>query len=963
MLSKPHRAFLADLTQSLPTDRCFTDPLQTLAFGTDASFYRLVPQVVVRTANEDEVSALLRAADRHNVPVTFRAAGTSLSGQAISDSVLAVAGSAWTRYDIVDGGRRIRLQPGVIGAQANRYLAPYGRKIGPDPASINAAMIGGIAANNASGMCCGTAENSYQTVAALRVILADGTRVDTADRASRDALRQSHGHLLDRLARIAAEVQANSQLAERIRRKFKIKNTTGYSLNALVDFSDPFDILTHLMIGSEGTLGFMSEITYDTVVDHPDKASALMFFADMAGACRAAAVLRSLPTSAVELMDRAALRSVDGKPGMPAVLSGLSPETVALLVEIRGASPTELAQRVATVAEALKCSTGSAGGSDDSRINRSLTCESTVLPIRFTDRVDEFTRLWNIRKGLFPAVGAVRRTGTTVIIEDVAFPIDHLADAALALQDLFVTHAYREAIIFGHAREGNLHFVFTQDFGRQAEVDRYSRFMDDLSHLVVERFDGSLKAEHGTGRNMAPFVEMEWGREATELMRELKALFDPKGLLNPGVILNPRPQAHLENLKPLPAAHPIIDKCIECGFCEAVCPSRNLTLTPRQRITIQREIARLERGGQTGDRLRTLRNAYRYWGEQTCAADGLCALSCPVDIDTGKHTKHLRRRLVRGAGLQRRADLIAGRFDRIAAAARVALRLTAGLEGLLGADRLERVSRMASRLSRGRLPAWNRWLPAAAPPPATPAAAGDAGLDVVYFPACVSRTMGAAQGDPDSQSLHEVTLRVLQRAGCRVRLPRRLESLCCGTAFESKGFFAQADTKAYELELALLEASHGGRLPILCDTSPCLERMQRCLNPRLELFEPVAFIQRFLLPRLTIHRRLPALAVHIPCSARKLGLETAFADLAAALAETVILPDGVSCCGMAGDRGLLFPELPRSALAPLAPAVQGRSPRGVSTSRTCEIGLSLHSGIPYRSVIYALDECTAGAAA
>ena len=574
MLPDRYQRFLTDISALVPQGRLFTDPLRTLAYGTDASFYRLIPKIVVRADTEAEVAAILKAADHADTPVTFRAAGTSLSGQAVSDSVLIVAGGSWNRYEIIDNGGGIRLQPGVIGGHANRYLAPYGRKIGPDPASINSAMIGGIAANNASGMCCGTAQNSYRTVTGMRILFQDGTLLDTADPASRDEFRYARKDLLDAVDALGKEVRANTALAERIRRKYKIKNTTGFSLNALVDFEDPFDILLHLMIGSEGTLGFISEITYQTVVEHPCKASALMIFPQIENAATAAAILRDQPVAAVELMDRASLRSVENKAGMPDYLKVLSPQTAALLVETRAFAAEELQGQVRTVTDSLK------------RV-------PFERPFTFTDRVAEYTALWNIRKGLFPAVGAVRETGTTVIIEDVAFPIDRLAKATLHLQDIMRRFRYDEAIIFGHALEGNLHFCFTQDFDPPEEVERYRGFMHEVCDMVVNAYDGSLKAEHGTGRNMAPYVELEWGREAYTVMQRIKEIFDPKNLLNPGVIINANPRAHIENLKPLPRANPIVDKCIECGFCEVNCPSRNLTLTPRQRIVVQREIARL----------------------------------------------------------------------------------------------------------------------------------------------------------------------------------------------------------------------------------------------------------------------------------------------------------------------------------------------------------------------------------
>ncbi|WP_245986007.1 FAD-binding oxidoreductase [Azospirillum thermophilum] len=561
MLPAPYDRVLDELRTVLPDGRLITDPLRTLAYGTDASFYRLVPKIVAVVEDEAEVIALLRLCRAHRTPVTFRAAGTSLSGQAVSDSVLAVLGDGWRGCRIAPDAATVTLQPGVIGAEANRKLAPLGRKIGPDPASIATARIGGIAANNASGMCCGTAQNSYRTLASLRLVLADGTVLDTGDEASRAGFRASHGALLSALADLAGRTRADAVLAERIRTKFRIKNTTGYSLNALVDFTDPIDILAHLMIGSEGTLGFLSEITLHTVPEHAHKASALLFFPDIAEACRAVALMKPTPVAAVELMDRAALRSVQDKPGMPAGIAALGAEAACLLVETRGEDEAALVRNVAAITAALEGTRriGAAAFTTDAK-----ACES----------------YWKIRKGLFPAVGAVRRIGTTVIIEDVAFPLDRLAEATVELQSLFARHGYHEAIIFGHALEGNLHFVFTQSFDTDAEVERYRRFMDEVCAMVVDRYDGSLKAEHGTGRNMAPFVEKEWGPQAYALMQRIKALLDPEGLLNPGVILNGDPDAHLKNLKPLPAADALVDTCIECGFCEPTCPSHKLTLSP-----------------------------------------------------------------------------------------------------------------------------------------------------------------------------------------------------------------------------------------------------------------------------------------------------------------------------------------------------------------------------------------------
>ncbi len=956
MLDAAYSQFYSDLKSFIPESRMATDPLRTLAYGTDASFYRLIPKIVVRADSEAEVARILRRTGELKIPVTFRAAGTSLSGQAISDSVLLVAGESWQQWEVLESGRKIRLQPGIIGARANGILAPYGRKIGPDPASINAAMVGGIAANNASGMCCGTAQNSYQTVDSIRIVLADGTILDTGDSHSRKAFQTTHGHMLARLDELARRVKADTPLAERIRNKFKIKNTTGYSLNALVDYIDPFDIITHLMIGSEGTLAFISHIVYRTVTSPPFKATALMMFPQIEGACRTAHRMQALPVAAAELMDRASLGSVEGKAGMPAMIRGVSPTTTALLVETQAADFATLSSQVQAIADALEKRV-SLRTTDGGRTHEwRLEGADLAFPAIFTDHAGQSDNLWKVRKGLLPSVGAVRDLGTTVLIEDVAFPIHSLAPATLDLQALFDKHGYREAIIFGHALAGNLHFVFSPNFGHSVELDRYARFMDDIAHMVVDVYDGSLKAEHGTGRNMAPFVEKEWGGNAYGLMQAIKAIFDPTGLLNPGVILNPNPTVHLENLKPLPPADPLIDACMECGFCECHCPSRNLSLTPRQRIVIQREIARLTASGEDASRLAELKRGYGWQGDATCAADGLCGAACPVAVDTGKFTKTFRSRMVTGQPYQWLADRAADHFGPLTAGIRAGLNAADGLHRFIGTDAMNRLAGSLRRLSGNRLPAWLPSLPRAAAPPRG-RSTGKGERAVVYFPACVSRTMGPAAGDPLADPLHVVTERVLRRAGYRVIYPEHMEGLCCGLPFESKGFFDQADRKSDALEKALLAASDHGRLPVLCDTSPCLERMQRKFGPRLTLYEPVAFTATHLLDRLTITRTANPVALHITCSARKMGLESAFTSVANACAETVVVPYGIECCGFAGDRGFNVPELNTAALSGLKSAVANCT-AGYANSRTCEIGLSHHSGIPYRSIMILVDQCT-----
>ncbi|PFG52591.1 D-lactate dehydrogenase [Marinobacter sp. LV10R520-4] len=925
--------FVSAVNQLIPQQRRFDDPLSTLAFGTDASFYRLIPKLVVRVNAEHEVVALLLLAGKHQVPVTFRAAGTSLSGQAISDSLLIVLGDGWNKREILDNGDRIRLQPGVIGAHANAVLAPLGRKIGPDPASINACKIGGIVANNASGMCCGTAQNSYKTLNAMRLVLADGQVLDSEDPTSVAAFSSSHSELLEQLAQLGRDTRANSPLAERIRHKYRMKNTTGLSLNALVDFDDPLDILTHLMVGSEGTLGFISSVTYDTVPEYPHKATTLVVFGNVEDCCRAVPLLKQQPVDAVELMDRRSMRSVENQPGLPAWVKNLSDDACALLIETRAASQSLLHEQIGLI-------------------------RTVLAPFHVEQRVD-FTedatlsgQLWAIRKGTFPAVGAVRPTGTTVIIEDVTFPIPQLAEGVNRLIKLFEKHSYHEAILFGHALEGNLHFVFTQSFDEPEQVARYEAFMGDVAQLVAVEFGGSLKAEHGTGRNMAPFVELEWGTDAYQLMWTIKRLLDPQGILNPDVVLSEDPGIHLKNFKPLPAANEIIDKCIECGFCEPVCPSEGLSLSPRQRIVIWRDIQAKKRAGVD---TRELEEAYQYQGIDTCAATGLCAQRCPVGINTGDLVRELR---ADKAHYDSRADWLAAHFATALKGTRLMLKAADTANRLLGAPRLQRWTEASKKLSGGRVPSWNpampqpvRWVEHAKPSVATEKPR------VVYLPACVSHAMGPARSDSEQAPLLEKTRQLLEKAGYEVVFPEAMDSLCCGQPFASKGYPQQADRKRSEMLAAVKRASRDGRDPIYCDTSPCTLRLLQQQNHGLDIYDPVRFIRSHLFDRLEFMPQSESVAVHVTCSTQHLGEGQALIDIARKCSTNVVVPDDIHCCGFAGDKGFTTPELNGHALRTLQPVVQ-HCTEGVSTSRTCEIGLSSHSGVDYHSLVYLVDRVT-----
>ncbi len=941
-------AALGDMLAAIvDRERILTRPIDRIAYASDASFYRLIPRAVVRTRTIEEIRALFRFSREHRIPVTFRAAGTSLSGQAVTDGILVEVARYWRQVTVEDNGKKVRVQPGVIGGHVNAALRPYRAKMGPDPASINACMMGGILANNSSGMCCGVEQNAYHTLDSLTFVLPSGTTINTADAAADEMLRQREARLAQGLLDLRREILAQPRLAERIRSKYRMKNTTGYSVNAFLDYDQPVKILEHLLIGSEGTLAFIAEAVLHAVPDLPVKYTGLLLFTDLYAASASIVPLREAGAKALELMDRASLRSVENQPGIPSSILGLPEGAAGLLAEFQEADET---------ARPLL----------EGQAREAVSGLRLFEPARFTHNPADQALLWKIRAGLFPSVGAVRERATTVIIEDVVFPVEALADGTLALTRLFKAHGYHNGIIFGHAKDGNLHFVITPSLNEPTAVDQYARFMDDVVELVVSRYDGALKGEHGTGRNMAPFVETEWGPEAYAIMRRLKALVDPEGLLNPGVIINPDPRAHLADIKMMPVVEDEVDKCIECGYCESKCPSLDLTLTPRQRIAVRREMGRLTDSRRDPDLLAALEAEFPYMALDTCAVDGLCATACPVAIDTGQLTKRFRR-LRHSPAAHEVARRLAVHFALLEPTVRLGLRMGHLLQSLLGPGTMIAITRAMRAVVRRPFAQWSREMPH--PAPARRPATEKAGAKAVYFPSCISRVMGPLQGEPDEMSLMEAFVSVAGRAGVPVWIPGDVAGTCCGVPFSSKGYDLAYQVAANRAVERFWGWSDHGRLPVVIDTSPCtygLATCRPCLTlenqqrfDQLRILDSTAFVHDELLPRLTVRRKFRAVALHPVCSVIKMNLSFKLEEIARACSEAVTVPLHAGCCGFAGDRGFLFPELTESATRREAAEIRAISSDGCfSSSRTCEIGMTRATGQPYRSYIYLLEHAT-----
>ncbi|WP_328723060.1 FAD-binding oxidoreductase [Streptomyces sp. NBC_00247] len=939
----------SDLTALLGAGKVLWKVSDLVKYASDASPYRFLPRVVVVAEDVDDVSAVLSYARGKGRHVVFRAAGTSLNGQAQGEDILVDVRRHWSGVTVLDGGARARIRPGTTIARANATLARYGRVLGPDPASAIACTVGGVVANNASGMTAGTTRNSYRTVSSLSFVLPGGTMVDTADPAADELLAHAEPHLCEGLMALKAEIGADQALTARIRAKYEIKNTNGYRLDAFLDGATPVEILRGLMVGSEGTFGFLSEVVFDTLPLDRRTSTALLFFPSLTAAATAVPLFNAAGALAVELMDGNTLRASVSVRGVPADWAALPRETTALLVEFR--APDEAAQEAYERAAAEVVA------------GLSLVAPAASVTNAFTRDPGTVNGYWKARKAFVTAVGGSRPAGTTLITEDFAVPPSRLAAACEALLELQARHGF-DAAVAGHAAHGNLHFLLAFDAGVPSDVERYAAFMDEFCTLVVDRFDGSLKAEHATGRNIAPFLEREWGPRAAELMWRTKRLIDPDGVLAPRVVLDRDPRAHLRGLKTIPSVEAVADPCIECGFCEPTCPSQDLTTTPRQRIVLRREMLRQPDGSPVED---ALLDAYGYDAVDTCAGDSTCMLACPVGIDTGAMMKGFRS-LRHSPREERIATLTARHFRVVESVARLAVAAADGLGGRVRDPLLTAVTRLARKAVRPDLvPEWLPQIPPAASREFPPTAR--AGAHAVYFPACVNRIFAGPAGDRERSLAHSVVA-LSTRAGKPVWIPDDVAGTCCATIWHSKGYDAANAVMANRVVEAAWGWTGGGAVPLVVDATSCtlgiarevvpyLTEDNRALHRELTVVDSLVWAADELLPRLTVERRTGSAVVHPTCSMEHLELVDRLLTLAGACAEEVFLPDDAKCCGFAGDRGMLHKELTDSATAKEAAEVDARGHDAyVSANRMCEIGMERATGHPYRSVLAELERAT-----
>ncbi|MFG2359140.1 FAD-binding and (Fe-S)-binding domain-containing protein [Streptomyces sp. NPDC048521] len=937
-----------DLIGELGAHKVLHKVSDLVRYASDASPYRLVPRVVVIAETVEDVATVLRYARDNHRSVVFRAAGTSLNGQAQGEDILVDVRRHWTGLDVLDGGDRARIRPGTTIGRANVALSRYGRLMGPDSASSSACTIGGVVSNNASGMTAGTTRNSYRLLSSLTLVLASGTIVDTAAPDAEARLREAEPELCANLLALKAEIENDSALVERIRTKYELKNTSGYRLDAFLDGTTAVEILRGLMVGSQGTLGFIADTVFDTVPLDKITYTALLFFPDLPAAAAAVPLFNRAGARAVELMDGNTLRACAAVDGVPDDWGDLPQSTAALLVEFRAATQADhLAQRQAAT-----------------DVLRDLHLVSPVASATNTFITDPGVvhTYWHAREAFMTAVGKTRPTGSTLITEDFAVPPSRLAEACQALSQLQRRYGY-DAAVAGHAAHGNLHFLLTLDASRPEDVERYAEFMDEFCAMVTQRFDGSLKAEHATGRNMTPYLESEWGAAATDVMWRIKQALDPHGVLAPGVVLNRDPRGHLKHLKTIPTIEAVADSCIECGFCEPVCPSRDLTTTPRQRIVLRREMMRQPADSPVMD---SLLESYGYDAVDTCAGDSTCKIACPVGIDTGAMMKRFRHQR-HGERAERTAERVAKHFAAVETSVRAALGVAEHVS-----DRLLSGVTSAARkaVSPDLVPEWISGIPAPAAGrlPSTERESAAA----VYFVACVNRIFAGPDG-VEGPSLPEAVVELSRRAGRPVWIPRDLAGSCCATIWHSKGYDDGNTLMANRTVERAWQWTDGGRLPLVVDASSCtlgighevipyLTPENKLRHDKLTVVDSLVWAATELLPHLTASRKVDRAVVHPTCSMRHLADTEELDELARFVAHTVDVPVHAECCGFAGDRGMLHKELTEAATTHEAEEVAaGTYDAYLSANRTCEIGMQHVTGRPYQSVLLLLERVTRSA--
>ncbi len=915
-----------------------TDRYSLTAYATAACIYRIRPRAVVVPASADDVVAAVQVGRDLGVPIVPRGAGSGLCGQALGRGIVLDFTRHMNRVLGVDpAAKTVRLEPGAVTRAVNEAAAEHGLMIGADPSSEEFSSIGGNLGTNASGARGIRYGSTRDYVAYLDVVLADGTRARLEPVATgSDAFRAVEGRadLLGRVVRGTRRLLADHADAIAARRPYTSKNSAGYNLWG-VEEGGVLD-LTRLVVGSEGTLAVIVEAGLRLVEKPAARGSLLLWFESLEKAGEAVAPVLDLGPSACEIMERCFLDIVRADGSVPREYLPEKADTV-LLVEQLGDSREANAAFLARV--------------------RTRIVDELGLAFDAVEAHDpaEQERLWMVRKR---AVQILQRLPgpkrVTAFIEDVSVPPDRLVDYIRGLRAILETHQV-EAAIYGHAGDANLHARPMVDTRVAEDVVKIKAIAGEVAHLVTD-LGGTVSCEHGDGLTRSAYLELQFG-DLYDVMREVKRVWDPAGVLNPGKVVTEAREIHLDDLRLPPGTTPRptgdgfdrqrwadeLIRCHGCGTCRAYCPVYKVTgeerATPRGKANLLREAicGELTPGDLSADAMREV--AALCYNCKTCLAE------CPSHVDVPglilRHKEHLAER--GNLGLRERAILDVRTMGRLGSLmAPVANWFTRRRPVRYLMDKLGGLSRRAAmpRFQHARL----REGETAAPD-------GEPALKIAYFAGCFELF--------NEPQIGRAALEVLTTLGGEVFVP---EQRCCGVPRISVGD-AKGALKDMAHNLDVLAALADAGYVIASGCPSCVGTLTEDYpdmaegDPRAATVAEATRDVHEIVAELV--RGRPAadagpwagrrLGYHAPCHLRVAGRGNLPKEL---LERTLGLAFAVTndvCCGMGGTFGLKTKNAPL-AEAIAEPVMQRFAEAGceavVTSCGMCRTQLAAGTGLP-----------------